>query len=201
MSGLNGKYYERDGRRYERFSTIANYFPHPDLVNWKIRVGKAAARQVSNKALKIGTRVDHLCEDNLKTGLIKFKKSDPIEIHNCMTAWEKWKEDWADVASSIDVTQQTVYHKDWGIAGTLDLLSPTHLIDIKTSKKISLMYWIQTAVYNRGLGRECWILRLDKENGAYEFVKRPDEFSQEYLETVFVGMVNVFNFFRTEEEL
>ena len=113
-----------------------------------------------------------------------------------MKAWENWKVAHPEDFRELNQTQLTQYFDDWGVAGTLDLLGDTKLIDIKTSRKVSDTYWLQLAVYNRRLGRERWVLRLDKNLGEYEYVRCPEKYSQEYCEDVFVSMLNVFNFFK-----
>jgi len=107
--------------------------------------------------------------------------SDHAEVRSCMKAWEDWKKDWPNHLETIEETQYTVYYTDWGVAGTADLVGIPGVIDIKTSKKISLINWVQVAFYNRDVGGERWILRLDKGLGTYEYKKCPEEYSQEYL--------------------
>jgi len=83
----NFKFYEKDGRKYKRQSTIMDFFPHPDLVDWKVKVGKAEAGRIQRKALKIGSRVDELCEKDVVDGSYKLRKADPFEVRSCMEAW------------------------------------------------------------------------------------------------------------------
>ncbi len=199
--GKDFEYYERDGRKYERVSTILDYFPSPGLIDWKVRVGKRESGAVSRKALKIGTIVDGYCEDDVNGKGYSVKKKDTEEVRSCMRAWEEWKRDYPGVFSGLNQTQERVFFNDWGVAGTCDLLSPTVLIDVKTSKRVSLAYWVQLAVYNREFKRaEKRVLCLSKELGTYEYVECPAEYSQEYLEQVFVGMLNVYRYFKSEKQ-
>lgn len=196
----NFKYYERDGLKYRRVTSVLDYFNCPELVRWKVRVGVKEAGRISKEALKIGSRVDGLCETDWRDGTYSLKKSDSPAVLNCMKAWEAWKRDYADVFADIKAMQTVHWHDDWRVAGTSDILTGHAVLDIKTSKRIALPYWIQTAVYNRDAGLDtAYILRLDKELGIYEFVKRPDEYSQDYLETLFVGILNAYNYFNETE--
>lgn len=195
------EFYEKDGRKYDRFSNVAEYFQHPDLVKWKIDKGRAISGQISRKALKIGSRVDDLCEQDIKEGAYKLKSKEAPEVLSCMKAWEQWKKDYPDHVIDISDTQNTVFYDDWGVAGTADLVGATRILDVKTSRAVILMYWVQLAFYNRQFKcPEKWVLRLDKSLGEYEYVKCPDEYSQEYLEAVFVGMLNVYKYFKSTEE-
>lgn len=197
----NFEFYERGGKQYKRFSNVMDYFQHPKLVDWKIRMGKADAGKISRAALKHGSRVDELCGQDWQDGSYKLKKADGAEVQSCMKAWEAWKSDYSEVYKDIQGMQETVFYDDWGCAGTLDIRTSKAILDIKSSKRVSLPYWVQTAFYNREYKLpERWILRLSKEFGVYEFVKCPEEYSQDYLETVFVSALNLFNFYQSEEQ-
>lgn len=195
------KYYERGGRKYHRVTTVLDYFPCPELVEWKVRVGKAEAGRISRKAFKDGSRIDELCEADWRTGKYKLKKSDNAEVRSAMQGWEQWKDEWSDVYADIQGMQETVFSDAWGVAGTLDIRTSKAIIDIKGAQRISKNYWVQTAFYNSGFGLpNCYILRLGKSEGTYEFIPRPEEYSQDYLEEIIKSYVNVYNYNKKEEE-
>lgn len=195
----NFKYYEKDGKKYERFSTVADFFPHPKLVDWKIKLGRKESGLISRAALRVGSRVDELCTMDICDGGYKLEPGDLTEVKTCMKAWEQWKTDYPLDFSEITDTQKTVYYDDWGVAGTADIVGVNKLVDIKTSKKISLINWVQLGFYNRGFCLETWVLRLDKSLWDYEYKRCPEEYSQEYLEEIFLSMLNVFNYYKSEE--
>jgi len=198
--GKDFTHYEKDGKKFERFSTVAEYFMAPSLVAWKVRVGQKTAGLISRAALRVGSRVDELCEADVRDGSYRLGARDNAEVRSCMKGWEQWKTDWAGHYTDSYTTQETVFYDEWLVAGTADLFGGGRIIDIKTSKKISLMNWVQLAFYNKCLGcRDRYILRLDKALGTYEYTKCPERYSQEYLEQVFVGLLNVFNYFKSED--
>jgi hypothetical protein len=187
----NFKHYTKGDKKYRRVSTVLNQFYYGPQGDWKAK----------RKALKIGTIVDGYCEKDWRDGRYKVKKSDPPEVTSCMKGWELWKKHHPEDFNSIKEMQRVHYFDDWGVAGTSDVIMPEVLLDIKTSRKVSKGYWIQTAVYNRDAKKQfVRVLRLDKNFGDYEYVQRPKEYSQEYLEQVFIGMLNVFNYFELGEE-
>lgn len=193
------KFYEMDGRKYHRFSTVMDYFPHPKLVEWKVREGAKAAGAISRAALKEGTKIDEYTLLDWQGKTPKLPKKDEHDFKSCVVAWEAWKRDYPEVFADIQAAQETVFYDDWGCAGTLDFRTSKAIIDIKSSKRISLPYWVQTAFYNRKFQLpERWVLRLNKEFQIYEFKKCPDEFSQSYLEDIFVSALNLFNFYESE---
>lgn len=224
---VTSTHYIKDGVKYERWSTIAHYFPHPDLNKWKrnkklndlssIEWGDKNAFEDLKGLLKtlidethetkegrsakaIGSKVDKYCCDDAMGKGYKIKKSDNVEVKSAMEAWERWKSDWPERFKEITDTQQIALYDDWGVGATLDLLSPKRITDIKTSKKVSLLYWVQLAVQNRKWKRdETWVLDLSKDYGEYDYIKCPDIYTQEYLEEVFIGMINVYHFFNSEE--
>lgn len=194
------KYYEKDGKKYERFSTVADSYLERGLVDWELRVGKREAGRVRRRALKVGARVDQLIEEDWRMGRYRMAKSDPYEVRSAMEAWERWKVEYLLVWKDIQGMQEVVLHEDWGVGCTLDIRTGASIIDIKTSKQVSKKYWVQLAVQNRGLGLpETWILDLSKGVGDYEFVRCPKEYGQKYLEQVFVGWLNSFHYFKEEK--
>lgn len=193
------EFYDIGGRKYKRCSTILDFFPHPKLVEWKVRVGKKEAGVISRAALKEGSAIDDYTYQDYMGLTPKKRKKGSAELDSLITAWEAWKRDYPAVFADIQVAQEVVHYEDLGCAGTLDFRTSNAIIDVKSSKKISLLYWVQTAFYNRKYQLpEKWILRLSKEFGVYEYVPCPAEYSQEYLETIFTSMLNAYNYFKSE---
>ena len=70
------EFYEIGGRKYQRFSTIMDYFPHPKLVEWKVSLGKAEAGKISRAALKEGSRIDEYTYLDWQGAKPKLPKKD-----------------------------------------------------------------------------------------------------------------------------
>lgn len=196
---MDNEFYEKGGKKYDRVTTVLDYFQHPSLVKWKLRVGDVEAKKISKEALKIGGRVDKLCEQDIKECAYKILKSDDEKVRSAMMAWELWKREWPDHFADIEATQQTVYFDDWMVAGTCDFLGKSRLISLKTSRQIASNYWIQDAVYNRKFQRkEIWVLDVSKYVGDYTYEKC--EYPQEYLENLFVGRLINYRFQKEYED-
>lgn len=190
--GNNLPYYERDGKRYERFTTVLDYFTEPGLLKAMMR-DKEAFSEASRSALAVGSRVDELCEIDWRDGGYKLKKSEKPEVVNCMTAWERWKREWPQAFLGIRAMQEKVFYDDWMVAGTLDIRQEDGITDIKTSKAIRPRYRIQVAGYNRKHRLPYRrVLRLDKQTAEYEYSECPYE--QGYLENLFVGLLVNYRF-------
>ncbi len=194
MNSTNTKYIDEDGTEYWRISHVISYFQCPQLAKWRARVGNKEANRIQKEALKIGTRVDDLVETDWKTGSYKLKKSDPSEVLSCMEGWEQWKREYADDYKLFCASQEQVKLPNLGVAGTLDFRLTDSILDIKTSKKISNQYWVQTALYRLGTGQPLpflRILRLDKELGTYEYETR--DFSHYYINLFKGALVNFYD--------
>ena len=199
------EYYERDGKKYERYSTVAGFFAHPWLVKYKLSQLKKSSyidgdvvkfKSDKRAALSIGTKVHKLVEDNFHHGSYKLGKSNESVI-NCMKAWDRWRDDY-----NLDILtmEQVVYSDTLGVAGTYDFRTIDTMGDIKTSMCISEDYWIQVAFYNMVSGLnlpKLGILRLDKTIGEYEWVVRENK--PEYFER-FLDMLRLFNYYKKEEK-
>lgn len=206
-------FYYKDEKRYDRITRILGFFQPPFLVDWIMRVGKAQAKRIANHAAKIGTRVGELIEKEWKEGVYKFKAADDYAVKNCMKAWADFKRDHQPEILDMEVTE---YDEELGVAGTRDIrcrINGVHgVLDLKSSKSIHLTYWIQTVFYRRSWNKlaeargeqpmeECWILRLDKETGMYEFQSLTKAgFLYEEVVNALCGLVNVFRFFTKHDK-
>lgn len=188
-------YYEKDGVKYDRPTHILDHFPDPKLVDWKVKVGKKTAGLISRQALKIGSRVDELIRMGEKP-----KKADNDEVKNCMKAWEKWRERYPEPITFPN----TAYCEARKIAGTPDFYMEESriLVDIKTSVAIRASYWLQVGGCYLSLplpfaALDVAILRLDKKNGDYEFVKASDKGLD--LDILRMGFNGAVNFYRVNQ--
>lgn len=162
---MDNEFYEKDGKQYERVTRILDYFAPPELVNWKVRVGKAEANKVSKVALKFGTRVHELIETNGK-----LSSKDGEEVKNCFKAFSSWK---ADNGNPSLINGSTLFCERRGIAGTPDAMMGETLIDFKTSREVKAVHFAQLGAYASLMSvtpKVLAILRLDKQSGIYEWV-------------------------------
>lgn len=172
---MDDPYYFYNDQRYDRITRILDYFALPELVDWKLNVGRKESNRISREALKIGSNVDEAIRAEVNK--LKPVKLKTTESKSCWEAWEQWKKDYAvDIAKLRTVN--TVYDHSLMVAGTPDLeWNNNTVIDIKCSSEIRPNYWLQTEFYGRCLGYEFGlienkaILRLNKNLGTYEFRK------------------------------
>lgn len=169
-------FYEIEGVKYPRVSTICGLSRNPSLEEWRGRLGNKAANKVMRTAAKVGSRVHEIIEAVLKSDKFTFKKSDPLEVHRSVQAFLEWQTSRKVMAGQ---TELTVWSPSLRYAGTIDLVSSTTLYDWKTASRVSPAYWLQLMAYQRayeeqGLGKidEIVVVRLDKELGTFEEVRR-----------------------------
>lgn len=156
-------------------SEVLDGYAEQGIIDWKIKVGKKEARRIGTIALKIGTRIHELIEQDWKNGSYKFKTADPIEVKNCMKAWEQFKLDYSPVIKSMETEVRDEVGK---VVGHQDVLMQIGqywvVVDFKTSAQINLKHWVQVSKY-AGMGviqDKVGILRLDKNLGVYEYQER-----------------------------
>jgi hypothetical protein len=208
----DGNHYERDGRLYTRVTRVLDYFQTPELVDWKIKVGKREAKRVSTIALKTGTRVHEACEQLLKGVAFDdvLRAGDSIEAVNAVKAFDDWMSSYMPKGVKME---QTLFCDDRLIAGTYDLIvdSLDTLIDMKSSTRIGHSYWLQLGAYWSMLpGLMCdrpkygAILRLDKTTGMYEYVRtETDEmpYKIEALAAMYDEALSLYRFFNRPSAL
>lgn len=190
-------YYEKEGIRYDRITAILDYFTTPELLNWKLRVGKKEAGLISRRALKVGSTVD----ENVRAMINKSDapKLKSFEEKNCWKAFEQWRSDYPGELIELE----TVYDVEQMVAGTPDIfhVGDGILIDVKCSARVSSSYWLQTEFYLRNLkgvfSKEVpkkAILRLDKNLGIYEY--KVMNFSDEHWNVV-RGLISAYRYYKS----
>lgn len=183
-------WYEIEDVRHDRVTAVLDSWPPPELIDWKIRVGRKKAGLISRAAMRVGTRTDEL----VKSGKPP-KRSEAIEVRNCLEAYARWREERTDV--NIIAYDRRVYNRRIRVAGTLDIETEDSILDIKCSGRISPHYWLQVAMYNwlSGLNKpRLAILRLHKSLGIYEYKTRP--YDIRYVR-VFLGMLRAYRYFNS----
>lgn len=180
---------------YVSVTEVLDYFQVPELVAWKLRVGAVEAKKISTIAMKIGSRVDALIQEDVANGSYKLTAKDPIEVQNCMKAWEAFKNDYSP---KISITQQVLKDYDLGVIGHLDLLTD-RIVDVKCASSIKPSYWIQTAKYSdmhsKGVLGTA-ILRLDKNLGVYQYLTNEQAgYSVKDCIAVFDGLIKAYRFY------
>ncbi len=150
-----------------RVTQVLDYLTEPELMAWYLRTGKAACKKISDEALRIGTAVDKMIQEDIKgDGYLCPAEDTPIE--NCMAAWEKFKLAHPTYISLITGFQNEL--TDGEVVGHPDIILADQIDDVKTSRAIQPRYWTQTAKYAQMAGKNnIGILRLDKETGNYEY--------------------------------
>lgn len=180
--------YIKEGKEYDRITSVLDYFANPKLVEWKLKVGKKEANKISKVAKTIGTRVDGLVKSHILSGKVGINKNDSGSVVNCFRGYLQWTK---DHNPKIIGTDQTLFWDELGVAGTLDLLD-NKVIDIKCSTDIRKNYWIQVMMYAKMLKlrgvdiKEVAILRLDKLTGEYEYKVIPYD---ERFVNLFIGLL------------
>ena len=198
-------YYERNGQRYVRVSTVLNFFSTPDYLDYVLKKGKVEAAKATKEAMKIGTRVHELILEDCQSREAQPSKSDPIEVVNAYKAYREWRRE--EKPAWINSEQTVFCNCKLKYAGTYDWLG-NDLIDFKVSAKIRPSYFLQVAAYAHAL--ECGteigtgksvqstsIVRLDKNLGIYE-IKTHQTWFSDFL--TFIAMLAVYRYFNPDQE-
>lgn len=176
-------------------TTVLDYFQAPELVEWKLRIGKKEAKRISTVALKIGTRVDQMIQDDVQSKAVKLTAKDSIEVQNCWKAWLSFKQDYSP---KVEGFQMELLEPANDLIGHLDLLTDWGVIDVKCASSIKPNYWLQVSKYGQlvGVYSNVAILRLDKNLGVYEYKTAEQVGVQpEQAVKVFNGLLDAYRYF------
>lgn len=192
---VTSTHYIKEGIAYDRVTSVLNYFSNPELVKWQLTNNRA--KQISKTAKQIGTRVHNLSVVYDKTKAIRLTPNDSVSIKNCMEAYKGFCD--AERPTYTE-TEYTVFSEKLRIAGTMDRkLVTKEVLDIKTSDKIRLNYWLQLGMYNYLDGEwaeRLSVVRLDKLVGMYEYkVIAYDK----RLVNVFLGLLDYYRYATSEK--
>lgn len=178
--------------RIVRVTAVLDYFQPPQLVDWKLRVGKAEAGRISRSAMKVGSRVDEL----IKTGADTTKKDSP-EVKSALNAYLKWA---VTYNGPIVVPQKRVEKEIEGItlSGEPDIIALDTLIDLKCANRISDKYWLQLAAYAylTDWTGPVGILRLDKTTESFQYVTKT--LSVEW--SVYLGLLKAYVYYTSGDD-
>lgn len=167
---MDGPVYIKDGKEYLRPTHVLDYFYPPELVDWKIDIGRKEANKISRAALKHGKKIDELIRANKEPS-----KKDSEEVKSCWKAWMKWV---GDFQPGELIFPETQYDEERMVAGTPDIywVRQRMIIDIKSSKELHEGNFFQTGgcyAHFTSLPfpvERVGIVRLDKEIENYEFM-------------------------------
>ena len=195
-------HYIKEGNKFDRITSVLDYFAPPQLVDWKMKLGKFASSKVSKEAKKVGTRVDGLIKTHIITGKDKLTANDGQAVVNCYKGYLQYTKDYSPKFECVD---KTLFWDELRVAGTLDLLHTTDgVIDIKCSESIRKNYWIQVAMYTKMLSLsngklydKMGVLRLDKLTGEYQY--KNIAFNEAYV-SLFIGLLANYRYQQKEEE-
>lgn len=181
-------------KKYDRITSVLDYFGEPGLIDWKVRVGAKESKRISTMALKIGDRVDAIikCIDSLK-------KSDSQEVKNCIEGFHRWRKEY-DVKDGELRFPERFYDDEQMLTGEADCIYKDRLIDFKCSRKLSKKYWLQVCKYSSYYGVfKVGILRFDKNTSEYEY-KTNEDIGLDIADgiMVFDGMLNAMRFLKEE---
>lgn len=168
--GFDGEFYKKDGKSYERITSIINYFVDPKLVDYRVKVGNRVANAAMKKAGNFGSMVDEAIRENWQSPTLP--KPSP-EGKQAIKAWQSWLNNYTPVELEFP---ETMFCDKLLVAGTPDFILEDNIIDIKCSSSVKPVYFAQLGgyAYLQGLLKRkiggLGVLRLDKQTGMYEFV-------------------------------
>ena len=175
------------------------------------RIGKQKAhRKELEKAGEIGSQVHELIEWNLRQQLGQKVGPEPKVVDDAQWAFMAW-EDWSQsVSLKPRHVEQIVFSKQYGYAGTMDLLADVNgvltLIDFKTSKSIYPEAFLQTAAYMKAIEemghlvpQAGVVVRLPKNQTDPAFETRPVPDADE-LFRVFLSVIELWKWSYANEE-
>lgn len=149
---------------------ILDSYTEPFLIEWKIKMGKAKAKAISDEALRVGTMVDQFVRQDIKGDGYAIPNGEKA-VESCMMGWEAFKLKYPNYISEVEDIQVELT-KD-GIVGHPDIVHKLEIADIKSGNQLVLRpkYCVQASKYALMKGKDrASILLLSKTNGNGVFL-------------------------------
>ncbi len=194
------RFYEVDGKKYPRVTTILNIIHRPELERWRGELGNVEANRIRDDTAEIGTSLHNVC--HLFNRDQSFEMPVTSQIGQMFNTYRRWFE---KVIDTVVETEQLVISKKFGYAGTFDLLAvlkgdvTPSVIDLKTSKDFWPTMALQLAAYREALleeGKEVnrrLVVRIDKleteKLEVKEYIKHARDFN------AFLAALSLFRYF------
>jgi len=194
-------YYEVNGHRYPRVTSILSILRDPDLEKWQAEIGETRAAAKRRHAERIGTMLDKLIKQEIEGKTVILSAQGSSEVRQGWKAWQEYRRCYPGLLR----LGTTLVHPTYRYGGTPDILSGNIVIDIKATARLREKFWIQLHAYVPLLFLESvWplitlrVVRLDTFLGTCEVKDRP--FDKQIWET-FMHLKSVYcHWFQPQEE-
>jgi hypothetical protein len=196
------RFYEIDGKKYPRVTTILNIVHRPELERWRAELGNVEADRIRDDMAQIGTSLHNVCRLFNRDQLFEIPITS--QIGRMFDTYRRWFE---MVIDTVIETEQLVVSKKFSYAGTFDLLAvlkgdvTPSVIDLKTSNDFWPTMALQLAAYREALleeGKEVnrrLVVRIDKlETGKLE-IKEYTQHARDF--NAFLAALSLFRYFES----
>ena len=152
---------------------VLNCHQEEGIINWKLNVGKTKAKKISEDALRIGTKVDLLVQDDINNGKYDITECEP-QVVNAMRGWEKFKTKYPEYVDGVEDMQVELIMDD--IVGHPDIRTVSNIDDIKTGNRLIVRpkYVVQVCRYAVSAGKSkagIIILSKTRTEGAFLYIQ------------------------------
>lgn len=182
---------------------ILDSYTEPFLIEWKLKMGRAKAKAISDEALRIGKLVDELIQSDIKGNGYAVPDNEKAVV-SAMKGWEAFKLKYPSYISEIEDIQIELT-KD-GIMGHPDIVHKLEIADIKTGNSLTLRpkYCVQASKYALMKGKDrASILLLSKTNdtGIFLYIWWDKELIEYFGGTVFEAFKTIFEYGQTVNQM
>lgn len=146
-------------------------YTEPEIIAWKFRVGKAKAAKVSEEALRFGTIIDQLIQEDIKKGFLVRQIGLEPSVDNAIAGWQKFKAEHPEYVGGVEQIQAELV--SGSLVGHPDIVHIKEISDIKSSRTLTIRpkWVVQASKYAVMKERDrAAIILLSKETPTYMYV-------------------------------
>lgn len=186
-------YTDSDNNSYYSVTTVLSILSEDSIRAWRARVGEEEANRISKQASTRGSKVHDMIEQYIIGENVDY--SDLISKMNFVDI----KPIIDSSLSKVYATEQKLYSKHLGLAGTVDCVgvwdNKLSIIDWKTSKKFKKKEWISNYFMQATAYAIMWeertgtpitqlVVCIAGDAGPQVFVEHRDNWDKELIETI-----------------
>lgn len=180
---------------------VLDAYTEPSIWEWKLNVGKAKAKAISEEALTIGKEVDRLIQCDIKGEPEEFGDK-PIQVQNAYNAWLKFKEKYPLFVKDIEDIQVELI--GGGVVGHPDIVHLNEIADIKTSKQLTIRpkWVVQVSKYALMRGKDrASIILLSKSSPQFIYFWWDGQMLEYFGKTVFDSFKIIMEYERVAKQM
>jgi len=179
---------------------VLDAYTEPEIWEWKLRVGVAKSKRVSEEALALGKKIDQMIQDDINRKGVEVIGGTPEEL--AFSGWQAFKTRYPDYVEGINEIQAELVQGN--LVGHPDIIHLKEVADIKTSGWLVIRpKWVVQASRYAVMAKKdrASIILLSKKAPTFLYVWWEGEMVEYFGNKVFAAFETIFEYQEVAKEM